>query len=267
LAEPGQIIFTSPALGEVQLWFMRLPQLSLAINEGSVTQLLDTEELRRWRRFVFYKDAQRFLAGRAFLRIVLGAVLGMPPRELAFSTGTFGKPTLATAGTDRVRFSLSRTSHMIALALTAGVDVGVDVEHVARASHLDRLAEIFCDNRELHAMAAMPMVRRIDRLIQTWTLKEAFLKAVGVGMSMQLDRFGFDFFAAARPQIHFADPSHGSPSDWYFASLNPTVGSWASIAVRLAGEAIPILGARYCGIAATRTGFELIAAPLTDAGK
>ena len=69
-----------------------------------------------------------------------------------------------------------------------------------------RQAEIFCDKRELHAMAAMPMARRVDGLIQTWTLKEAFLKAKGVGMSTQLDHFGFDFFAAARPHIHFRRP-------------------------------------------------------------
>ena len=109
---------------------MRLPQPSLAINEGSVAQLLDAEEFRRWRRFAFCEDAQRFLAGRAFLRITLGAVLGVPPRELAFSTGTFGKPSLAATGTDRLRFSLSRTSHAIALALAGGVDVGVDIEHL-----------------------------------------------------------------------------------------------------------------------------------------
>ena len=101
-----------------------MPQSSLAINEGSVAQLLDTEESRRWRRFAFYEDAQRFLAGRAFLRIALGAVLGVPPRELAFSTGAFGKPTLAATGSDTLRFSLSRTSHAIALALAWGVDVG-----------------------------------------------------------------------------------------------------------------------------------------------
>ena len=58
---------------------MRLPQPSLAINEGSVAQLLDAEESRRWRRLASCEDAQRFLAGRAFLRITLGAVLGVSP--------------------------------------------------------------------------------------------------------------------------------------------------------------------------------------------
>ena len=86
LEEPGQIFFTPPLQGEVQLWLMRLPQPLLAINEGSVAQLLDAEESRRWRRFAFCEDAQRFLAGRAFLRIALGAVLGVPPRECSAST-------------------------------------------------------------------------------------------------------------------------------------------------------------------------------------
>jgi hypothetical protein len=121
LAKPSQIFFTPPLQGEVRLWLMRLPQPSLAINEGSVAQLLDAEESRRWRRFAFYEDAQRFLAGRAFLRTALGAVLGIPPRELAFSTGAFGKPTLAATGSDTLRFSLSRTSHAIALALAWGL--------------------------------------------------------------------------------------------------------------------------------------------------
>ena len=108
LEEAGQIFFTPPLQGEVQLWLMRLPQPSLAINEGSVAQLLDAEESRRWRRFAFCEDAQRFLAGRAFLRIALGAVLGVPPRELAFSTGAFGKPTLAATGSDRLRSNQPR---------------------------------------------------------------------------------------------------------------------------------------------------------------
>lgn len=117
LEKPSQIFFTPPLQGEVRLWLMRLPQPSLAINEGSVAQLLDAEESRRWRRFAFYEDAQRFLAGRAFLRIALGAVPGVPPRELAFSTGAFGKPTLAATGSDRLRFRLSRTSRAIALVV------------------------------------------------------------------------------------------------------------------------------------------------------
>ena len=118
--EPIQIFLTLPLQGEVQLWIMRFPQPSLTINEGSVAKLLDAEEFRRWRRFAFYEDAQRFLAGRALLRIALGAALGVSPRDLAFSTGAFGKPTLAAAGTDRLHFSLSRTSHAIALALARG---------------------------------------------------------------------------------------------------------------------------------------------------
>ena len=261
LQESNQIFFRPPLQGEVQLWLMQLPQPSLSINEGSVAELLDAEEFQRWKRFAFYEDAQRFLAGRAFLRIALGTVLAVPPREIAFSAGAFGKPTLAVTGIDRLRFSLSRTSQTIALALTERLDVGVDIEHLERGPDVAQQAEIFCDVRELEAMAAMPVARRVDRLIQTWTLKEAFLKAKGVGLSMPLDHFGFDFFAAAPPHIHFAHPGRDSPSDWYFASLSPTVGSWVSIAVRLAGEPIPALKARCCAIAATGTAFEVVPAP------
>lgn len=72
-------------------------------------------------------------------------------------------------------------------------------------------------------MAAMPMARRVDRLVQIWTLMEAFLEAQGIGMFVQLDNFSFDFSAAAGPHIHFSHPRQGSPADWYFASLSPTV--------------------------------------------
>ena len=84
--EPIQKSLTLPLQGEVQLWIMRFPQPSLTINEGSVAKLLDAEEFRRWRRFAFYEDAQRFLAGRALLRIALGAALGVSPRECSAST-------------------------------------------------------------------------------------------------------------------------------------------------------------------------------------
>jgi 4'-phosphopantetheinyl transferase len=62
--------------------------------------------------------------------------------------------------------------------------VGVDIEHLGRGPDVARQAEFFCDTRELQAMAAMRTARRVERLIQTWTLKEAFLKAKGVGMSI-----------------------------------------------------------------------------------
>ena len=265
--EPVQKSLTLPLQGEVQLWIMRFPQPSLTINEGSVAKLLDAEEFRRWRRFAFYEDAQRFLAGRALLRIALGAALGVSPRDLAFSTGAFGKPTLAAAGTDRLHFSLSRTSHAIALALAGGLDMGIDIECLGRGPDVARQAEIFCDARELRAMAAMPMASRVERLIEIWTLKEAFLKAKGVGMFVQLDHFGFDFSAAAGPRIHFSHPRQGSPTDWYFASLSPTEGTWVSIAVRLAGQPIPVLDARYCAIALTGTGFEVVSAPPLVVGR
>lgn len=110
--------------------------------------------------------------------------------------------------------------------------MGLNIDHLGRGPDVARQAEIFCDARELQAMAAMPMAKRVDRLVQILTLKEAFLKAKGVGMFMQLNHFGFDFFAAAGPHIQTSShPGHGSPSDWYFASLSPTVGT-VSIAVR-----------------------------------
>jgi 4'-phosphopantetheinyl transferase len=113
-------------------------------------------------------------------------VLGLQPHELVFCVGRFGKPTLAGVNSWRVSFSFSRTYQVIALALATGVDIGVDVEGTLRGDGLARQSQIFCDSQEERALTTLTMAGRRERLIQTWTLKEALVKAKGVGLSMPL---------------------------------------------------------------------------------
>ncbi len=150
--------------------------------------LLDPGECARAGRFTVDHPRRIFIAARAALRRTLGERLGRDPASLTFTVGPHGKPYLKPAGetpasTIRNHFNLSHSGNTIVIALTEGVELGVDVEELDRDTPTERLARRFFTQAESRAVEQAPEEDRNRVFFHCWTAKEAVLKANGTGLA------------------------------------------------------------------------------------
>lgn len=154
---------------------------------------LSPEERYRHDRFHFERDRRDFAVAHALLRRCLSECGDRPPNGWTFTTGKNGKPLLAHEDALRTHltFNLSHTTGLVACAVGHNVELGVDVERVAGRSDMMALSERFFASIEASALRGLDEFERPARFIETWTLKEAFTKAIGEGLSCPLDTFSF----------------------------------------------------------------------------
>lgn len=161
---------------------------ALPLPDAELGALLSPDELERAARFHFERDRLRFVRRRAFRRIWIGARLGMNPAALRFETGSHGKPSVAGMP-GGVEFNSSSSADVALLAWSTEGPVGVDVEwHRPLDSDLALVAERFAP-AERGAIREATGAAKSRAFFDCWARKEAFVKAVGVGLSLELDTF------------------------------------------------------------------------------
>lgn len=163
-------------LPDARLWLF---DLACEPEPGELAWL-DADELAQAHRLAFAADRRRYLAAHVGLRRHLGHELQRAPATLVFGRDALGKPRLAT---QRCEFNLSHTVERAALAI-ADRPVGVDIEQLREIGDLDALAERCFTADERKELEAAD-VRRAEWFLHGWTRKEACLKAIGCGLSLE----------------------------------------------------------------------------------
>ena len=198
---------------------------------GTYREIIPEDEKKKVDRFIFEKDRHTCLVTRALLRYALYACTGRAPEAFAFEQNDYGKPALVP---DRafpdIRFNLSHTSGMTACALSLGTDVGLDVEDTGRRVELS-IAKRYFAPQEARFMETCPEADQKERFFEFWTLKESYIKARGMGLSIPLDQFAFDIETSP---IHiWMDTALGdSPELWQFFRFSPGPPHTAALSVR-----------------------------------
>ena len=223
-----------------RLHVLRLELLNEA-HFDSYRALASDEENARAETFQFERHRREFLATRGLVRTVLGAHASEDPKKLIFTKGLWGKPVLASAELAKsISFNLSNTDGMVVLLVACGRDVGVDVERVDETTDLSTVAARVFAPSELAALERLPHQQRRERFFAYWTLKEAYIKARGMGLELPLEKFWFDLDGdpdtgpdlntEPDPKIAFAPPIEDDPKLWQFGriSLSPVHrAAWA----------------------------------------
>jgi 4'-phosphopantetheinyl transferase len=208
-SESQEVPATLSANGTV--FVMRVDGLDTAAV-AAWTAVLGDAERDRAARFVFERNRVEYTAAHALARQALADATGHAPAAFRFEAGAHGKPT-AWVG-DRwagCHFSLSHTAGLVAVAV-APFEHGFDVEALDRVPKQDIAQHYFCPP-EIAWLQALPEGRQGEGFIRLWTLKEAFIKATGLGLSQALDSFWFE---VSPPAIHFEAPLDGDPAAWRF---------------------------------------------------
>jgi 4'-phosphopantetheinyl transferase len=194
--------------------------------------LLSEDERSRARRFVFDRDARRYIVARARLRELLALRLGERVRaeQIAFEYGAHGKPGLARRFADSgLQFSVSHCDDIAAYAFSWGPAVGIDVEAVRVMSDADDVAAHYFSPRENAAYQSLHPSDRPAGFFNCWTRKEAVVKALGDGLSMPLDRFDVTLAPGEPAKVLRVDTTPGD-SGWRLDSSYPVAGYVAAIA-------------------------------------
>ena len=177
--------------------------------------LLCSEERARADRFAFDSDRRRYIVGRAELRRILSARLGVAPRSVKFTYGAFGKPVLANGLADSgVRFNLSHSGNAAVCALTTGRDIGVDLERHRVVPNAPRIAQRFFSRAERASLNALDPVDQSLGFLNCWTRKEAFIKAVGEGLSYPLESFDVSLAPGEAAEILRVGDLPGDQCGW-----------------------------------------------------
>src|ERR1700722_4961199 len=215
---------------EVHVWRATLNQSASQI-EGFLHTLAPDERARA-SRFHFAKDREHFIVARGVLRAVLGCYLHRAPEYLSFCYGTHGKPDLARqSDEDAIRFNLSHSHGLALYAVARGRQVGIDIEHIRLDLAVAEIAKRFFSRRDVAMLLALPTEVQRQAFFRCWTRKEAYIKALGEGLSLPLDQFDL-LPAAGKPDT--APGAQQDPSDatrWSLKELTPASGYAASLAV------------------------------------
>src|SRR5262249_8611625 len=157
-------------------------------------------ELERYHRFVFDRHRLEFLATRALVRRTLSSLRPIDPPAWRFRITAYGRPEIdPPCG---IAFNLANHPTLTVCALrtaTAGAapgavpELGVDVEPLTRGIEIVPLAPSVFSVAERAALHALPAAAQPDRALSLWTLKEAYIKARSLGLSLPLDGFSFSF--------------------------------------------------------------------------
>lgn len=222
-----------PTPGTVHVWRFDLDR------EQVQPDVLAADEHARAARFHFKRDGCRWQTGRSLLRRTLGVYLQADPSALEFEAGPFGKPFVPNS---RLCFNASHSGPLLLLAFAWDQEVGVDVERLRDDFVPEELAVQVFSPREQEALCAVPPEERHAAFLSLWTAKEAYVKALGTGLSFPLAQLtlwpidGTDRYAAVD------DTQSGAPADISVCRLPILTNFAASLAADGAVTGISCFG-------------------------
>jgi len=178
-----------------------------------------------------------FALGREMARSLVGAALEVSPDAWTWREGPHGRPEIAEPASP-LHFNLSHSAGVVVCALSRNRAVGVDVEDLTRRAPDPAIVTRYCSPAEAEDVCAQADGWR-DRFLTYWTLKEAYLKARGLGISVHLSDISFTLAGGEQPRIGFLDSLAGTDERWRFHLTRLEPHHLAAVAVETVDGASP----------------------------
>ena len=202
-----------------------------AAEAGRLTSLLGPDERSRGERFHLERARNAFVLAHAFMRLILSRYERVRPDSWRFACGAWGKPQISGPIETSLRFNLSHTRGLVACAVTRDREVGVDVERLEPITEMSMLADRFFSPSEVASLRALRGAEQVRRFYQLWTLKEAYVKARGLGLSLPVNQIAFTV-DGDRTTVNLNTVLDDDASSWLFARFSPTSRHQVAVAVR-----------------------------------
>lgn len=213
----------TPAVGldgdALHVWRVPIKDTGRALPH--LQKVLSPDERDRAARFALEEPRTAYTVARGALRLLLGRYLGRDPAALRFVYGKHGKPALEGGA---LHFNLSHSGDLVLLAFAADRPVGVDVEFCRQRVSSDAVAQRFFADDEVGALQDLDESEKREAFFRVWTRKEAYLKALGAGITVALDSFS----VSSDRQAALLRP-RAAAEKWSLAHLDPAPGYTAAI--------------------------------------
>jgi len=177
---------------KLHVWRIDLNNANYRFND--LISLLSAEEIKRFERFKFERDQHRYQVTHSMKRLILGSYLDCNPECLCFEVGTHGKPALANLPCSmKIQFNISHSHDLILIAITVEDPIGIDVEYNNKKRSIERLVETIFSPSEMKFFLTLKSQREKEKtFFRCWTRKEAYLKAIGIGLRQDLTNISVD---------------------------------------------------------------------------
>jgi len=201
----------------------------LSASAGSLEYFraqLSPDEKARAERFCFEHLRVSYVIAHGVLRSILAKYVNAAPATLDFCYNQQGKPSISGGG--RIRFNLSHSGTLAACAVAADCDIGVDVEQIRDMTDLFDIATRFFSPAECADLARTPLDRQEPAFFNCWTRKEAYIKAIGGGLSIPLDSFCVSLLPEEPARL--ISNCENDASRWNIQAFDPGAGYRGAVA-------------------------------------
>ncbi len=207
---------------EIHLWHLDQVDFDLPTLARDCLSWLSDSELQRYYRYQFDSHRKQLLLSRVLTRLALSRYdSSIAPASWKFSQNEYGKPAIsAEQNAAALYFNLSHSAQRAVLAVSRHSDIGVDIELSTKPRRIGAIAQRYFSPAESAAILALPVEQQQDRFYDLWTLKEAYIKACGMGLSIPLQHFSYGFAGDRGLTIEFDTQRGDSEQDWQFWQLD-----------------------------------------------
>jgi 4'-phosphopantetheinyl transferase len=216
----------------VHVWQGRLDDYPQA-EVPRLEKVLSDDEEQRAARFHFEKNRNEFILSRGWLRVLLGQYLGVPPAELVFTYSAHGKPGIGVPAMAPLGFNVSHTDGMVVFAFAWKRKIGIDIEKPREDVDVEELAERFFSSAEKQALHMLPPEIRRGAFFRGWTRKEAYIKAIGEGLSHPLHQFDVSLAPEETHALLGTRPDAKEASRWTVRDVPVEPGYVSALAVEI----------------------------------
>ena len=221
---------------EVHVWLTRPEDVTDPGQLQEYQSLLSPDEKERYQRFHFDRDRHHYLVAHALLRKALSAYIDVEPSAWQFSQNQHGRPEISGPDiTPSLRFNLTHTNGLVGCVVALELDCGIDVEQLTRRGNSMAIAEKMFAASEQQALKKLDGQAFLDRFFSYWTLREAYCKALGVGIAWSKKNYCFEEEGGERWRISFDASSNDESAHWQFALNKPMAEHMLALAIRKAG--------------------------------
>jgi 4'-phosphopantetheinyl transferase len=206
--------------GEVHVWQIAL-NISPDPGESSLKTNLSPDERLRAGRFHRSVDRYRFIKTRGMLRKILAQYLSISAEHINFLYSAYGKPALVeNQNHPDLRFNLSHSNEIAMIAITRRCEIGIDIEFIREDFASREIAEDYFSQMELDLLSSVPERLQTRAFFNCWTRKEAYIKAIGEGLSHPLNKFAVSLTPGSPPELLHVDDNPLEITRWRFYEPN-----------------------------------------------
>lgn len=230
----------APDAPDIDVWLTYYQMIDDPNVLGRMRALMDASEREQQQRFYFADDRLRYLVTRAMVRTVLSRYAKVAPAQWEFTRNAYGRPEIAPHHqVPGVCFNVSHTTGLIALAVSRGCAIGVDVENLAQRQPSMNIAQQFFAPLEVAELAALPEHRRLRRFFEYWTFKESYIKARSLGLALPLEKFSFHITDSRQVTLAIDQELGDDPARWHFWQCHPAADYLLALCAERVDATVP----------------------------